>query len=125
MSTVLTSREATPVSIGPITLYCEGFKAQAVTAYHEEPTVSGGTEVTARLRRRTKLTFSGRVYGRGETFLLAMDAMTNTQGTLNIDYGQIRFTGCLIQGFSVQDNGQDFVDAQVTLLSGGSAPKEE
>ncbi|MBQ8959596.1 MAG: hypothetical protein IJ071_00010 [Ruminococcus sp.] len=124
MNTVLTTREAAPVSIGAVTLYCEEFKAQAATAFHEEATVSGGSEITNRLRRRTRLTLSGRVYGRGETFVLAMNGMINSVGTFNIDYGRIRFTGCLLQGFSAEDKGEDYISAQVTLLAGGSELKE-
>ena len=58
----ISTREAVPVDVGMITLYCESFKASAVTALYEQPTVTGTTVLTNKCRKSTKLTLSGRVY---------------------------------------------------------------
>lgn len=123
MSTTLNTRTAEPVTIGAVTLYCHSFRVQAVNAYHEEPTVSGGNEITHVLRRRTKVTLSGRVFGRGTTFILAMNGMIKGSGGFSIDFGEVRFTGCRIQSFDITDSGDDFIEARVSLLAEGSGTK--
>ena len=60
MSTAMTSREAFPVTMGDLTVFCESFKASAVKAINEENTVNGKSLMTSSAVRSLRLVFSGR-----------------------------------------------------------------
>ncbi len=114
----LCRREAIPVTIGYMELYCESFKASAVSDLSEQPTVSGGNVITNRSKKSTRLVFKGRVYN--ETvplqFLFIANTMDNPSG-YTIEYRGMTFNNCIIYGFTVEDKGDDFVYVSVTVAT--------
>ena len=122
--TTINERKSEPVTIGAVTLYCEELSVKAAVTYREEPTVTGGSEITNHQRRRTKVTISGRCLGRGTTFILAMNGMLNASYSSGIDVGEIRFTGCHLQSFSAEDKGGEYISCTVTFLADAAAAKE-
>lgn len=114
----LCRREAIPVTIGYMELYCESFKASAVSDLAEQPTVSGGNVITNRSKKSTRLVFKGRVYN--ETvplqFLFIANTMNNPSG-YTIEYRGMIFKNCIIYGFTVEDKGDDFVYVSVTVAT--------
>lgn len=61
-TTQLNSRKPTFMSIGPLSLYCEHFKAAAARRFTEESTVQGEGVITNESGRAMEMTFSGRIY---------------------------------------------------------------
>lgn len=114
----LSQREAIPVTIGYMELYCESFKASAITDLAEQPTVSGDTYITNRCKKATRLVFKGRVYNESQPlrFLCIANTMNNPSG-YTIEYRGMRFTNCIIYGFTVEDKGDDFIYVSVTVAT--------
>lgn len=117
----MTEREAIPVTIGYMELYCESFKASAISAFSEQPTVSGVLQITNRCRKSTKLVFSGRVYNKNQplSFIFISNIMNNKTG-YEINYRGLKFTDCFIYGFTLEDKGEDFVHVTVTVVTPNS-----
>lgn len=114
----LCGREAIPVTIGYVELYCESFKASAVSNLAEQITVSGGNIITNRCKKSTRLVFKGRVCN--ETRPLGFLAIANTMSNPNgytIEYRGIKFTNCVICGFTVEDKGDDFIYVTVNVAT--------
>lgn len=111
-------REAIPVTIGYMELYCESFKATAVTDLSEQPTVSGDNLITNRSKKSTRLVFKGRVYNENQPlrFLVIANTMSNPSG-YTIEYRGMVFKNCVIYGFTVEDKGDDFVYVSVTVAT--------
>ncbi|MCM1132152.1 MAG: hypothetical protein NC340_01640 [Ruminococcus flavefaciens] len=113
-------RESVPVNIGFLTLYCDSFKASAISELYEQPTVSGTALVTNRYKKATKLVFKGRIYD--EQSPLAFTMISNYMGAstgYTIEYKGLQFNNCIIYGFTVEDKGEDFVYVSVTLATSG------
>lgn len=118
----ISKREAVPVAIGMITLYCESFKASAVTALYEQPTVIGTPIQTNKCKKATKLTLSGRVYD-ADSPLSVVTYINNItgKGTMFISYRGIRFSRCMMQSYTAEDKGDDFIYLTVTLTTNSEA----
>lgn len=117
--TKLSSREAIPVSIGELTLWCEEFKASAVKSFSEEATVSGDTVITNSCSHSLKLIFSGRICSEESpvSFVQSVNNMLRTQESFNVEYRGLAFSQCRIQSFSAEDRGEDFINASLTLVT--------
>ena len=118
----ISTREAVPVDVGMITLYCESFKASTVTALYEQPTVTGTTVLTNKCRKSTKLTLSGRVYDENSP-LSTVTYINNITGksTMHISYRGIRFDNCMVQSYSAEDRGDDVIYLTLTLTTNSDA----
>lgn len=114
----LCRREAVPVTIGYMELYCESFKASSVSDLSEQPTVSGDNLITNRAKKSTRLVFKGRVYNEQYPlqFLIIANTMGNPSG-YTIEYRGMVFKNCIIYGFTVEDKGDDFVYVSVTVAT--------
>lgn len=111
-------REAVPVKIGYMELYCESFKAYAVSDLSEQLAVSGANVITNSGRKSTKLLFKGRVYN--EKVPLQFVLISNSlgyDGNYTIEYRGLVFENCIICGFTVEDKGEDFVYVTVTVAT--------
>jgi hypothetical protein len=123
MSTI-SSREAVPVAIGQLTLYCESFRAAASTVLYEQPTVVGGTVITNKCIKATRLTLAGRVYcGAGDIPVLTVLNNMNGASGLTVVYRGVRFADCTVQGCTVEDKGDDML--YVTLILATAAQAED
>lgn len=117
-------REAVPVAIGQLTLYCESFRASGSTVLYEQPTVTGVTVVTNKYVRSSKLVLTGRVCS-GDAALTVLTALNNMNGTPGVDivYRGVRFPGCTVQGYTAEDRGDDML--YVTLTLAAVSPAED
>ena len=116
MSSTLSHREAVPVAVGSITLYCESFKASAATSLYEQPTVTGATLLTNICVKSSKLSLSGRVYC-GDAALPVLVQLNNITGTggITIVYRGVRFRNCTVQSYTAEDRGDDMLYVSLTL----------
>lgn len=117
--TAINERKPVPVAIGGSTLFCEGFKASAVRSITEESTSDGGTVFTNNASRSTKLIFSGRVCTEGSPadFIYSFNALVNSSAGFNVEYMGLVFSGCRMLSYSFSDNGGDWADVTVTLIT--------
>lgn len=115
---VLCGREAEPVAIGSVTLYCESFKSTASATLYEQPTVTGGTLLTNTCVKSAKLTLMGRVYS-SEAPLECVAALNNMVGSGGIDivYRGVRFRDCILQNYTAEDKGDEMLYLTVTLAT--------
>jgi len=123
--TTITNREAIPVVIGNMTLWCEEFKAAAVRTFSEEPLVSGGGAITNTCPKAMKLTFSGRICGGPADFVKAASDMLRSGQKFMVTYRGLVFSGCRVQSFNSEDKGEDFIYAVITLITAEAVGKEE
>ncbi|SEL10753.1 hypothetical protein SAMN02910353_01906 [Ruminococcus sp. YRD2003] len=125
MSTIC-SREAVPVTIGQFTLYCESFRAAASTVLYEQPTVIGGTVISNRCVKATRLTLAGRVYcGAGDIPALTVLNNMNGGSGLTVIYRGVKFTDCTVQGSTAEDRGDDMLYVTLTLATAAQAENAE
>lgn len=119
MTTEFNRREAIPVEIAGITLYCEEFRASAVKSISEEPTVSGRNAVTESYPRGTKLTFSGRIYSETNPLscIMTINNSLHAKMTYDIIYRGLGFINCMVQGYTAEDCGEDFIKTSVTVVT--------
>lgn len=115
---LLCKREAEPVAIGAVTLYCESFRAAANAVLYEQPTVTGGTVLTNTCVKSAKLTLTGRVCG-GEAPLGCVTALNNMVGSGGVDivYRGVRFRECVVQSYTAEDKGDDMLYVTVVLAT--------
>ena len=121
----ITKREAVPVDIGSMTLWCEEFKAAAVRTFAEEPLAAGGGTITNSCPKAMKLTFSGRIFGGPLEFVKTASDMLRDDTTCSVKYRGLVFSGCHVQSFSSEDKGEDFIHAAITLISAEAVGEEE
>lgn len=123
---VLCERQAEPVAIGSVTLYCESFRAAATAALYEQPTVTGGTLLTNTCVKSTKLTLTGRVCS-SEAPLGCVTELNNMVGSGGIDivYRGVRFRSCVVQSYAAEDKGDDMLYLTVTLATLSPAENTE
>lgn len=119
MSTKLTSREAVPVEIGELRLYCEEFKAAGVRSFSETASVSGVDVITNSCPKAMKITFSGRICDEESPlgFITYANNMMRSADELDISYRGVEFSGCRIQSFSAEDRGEAYISASITLIT--------
>lgn len=112
-------REAVPVTIGGLTIYCEEFRITDSTAWYEQPTVSGDTVVTNCCRHSKKITLTGRAMDDDAplSFIIDADSAADTSGTYSFIYKNAVFSGCRVSAFSAEDKGEAFFYVSVTLIS--------
>lgn len=125
-TTQLNSRKPTFMSIGPLSLYCEHFKAAAARRFNEESTVQGEGVITNESGRAMEMTFSGRIYA-GDKPLNSLLTMYNLlRGTMNttVNYCGLVFSGCHMKAFSLEDSGLDYVDASITIITANAVTQE-
>ena len=120
------SREAVPVSVGQLTLYCESFKAAANTVLYEQPTVIGGTVITNSCAKATKLTLAGRIYcGNGDLAVLTEINNMNGSSGYTVEYRGVSFSDCVVIGYSAEDRGDDMLYVTLTLATEDEANDTE
>lgn len=120
------SREAVPVAIGQLTLYCESFRASANTVLYEQPTVIGGTVITNSCAKATKLTLAGRIYcGNGDLAVLTEINNMNGSSGYTVEYRGVSFPDCTVVGYSAEDRGDDMLYVTLTLATEDEAEDAE
>lgn len=120
------SREAVPVSVGQLTLYCESFRAAADTVLYEQPTVIGGTVITNSCAKATKLTLAGRIYcGDGDLAVLTEINNMNGSSGYTVEYRGVSFSDCVVIGYSAEDRGDDMLYVTLTLATEDEANDTE
>lgn len=126
-STAVMKKEAVPVRIGALLMYCEGFKAETSRAFSEKVSVSGDTFFTNTGEKALKITFSGRIYDEYVPlrFLLYTHGVLRENTALQISYRGVSFTDCHIQSFSAEDKGEGYIYASVTLVTTSLMSGEE
>lgn len=111
-------REAFPVKINNLTLYCESMKCSAETAVFESSTVTGYPLMTNKDRKMMKLSFTGRVYNEKTPMRLAgFAANYNSYEGVEIIYRDLKFPGCIITGFSAEDSGEDYITLTINAAT--------
>lgn len=120
------SREAVPVSVGQLTLYCESFRAAADTVLCEQPTVIGGTVITNSCAKATKLTLAGRIYcGDGDLAVLTEINNMNGSSGYTVVYRGVSFSDCTVKGYTAEDRGDDMLYVTLTLATEAEAEDAE
>lgn len=120
------NREAVPVEIGQLTLYCESFRAAASAVLYEQPTVVGRTLVTNKYVKAARLTLTGRIYcGSGAAEVLAeLDNMSGAE-VGDVVYRGVSYPDCIVQSSAAEDRGDDMLYVTVTLAATSSAEPAE
>ena len=118
-ATAITSREAFPVTVGNCTVYCDSFRITAVRAVNEETTVNGSSVVTSSGLRAARLTFSGRMYDPLQPLSFLTDINTPMSGgqAYIVEYRGMRFTGCIMQKYELNDNCDDWTEISFTMMT--------
>lgn len=126
-SVAISQREAVPVSIGSITLWCEEFKAEGSRIFSEAPSVSGDDIITNSAPKAMKLSFSGRISGGASPLAIIADIsyMLRNNVSFSTGYRGLSFTDCRIQSFRAEDKGDDFIYASITLITPAPAAVNE
>lgn len=119
MSTQLSSREAYPVRIGALLLFCESFNAVRSRVFSEQSTVSSDTVFSGTNKKAMKITFEGRIYEPNNPlyFLRYADGFLNAGTSFQVEYRGVTFYDCYVQSYSCSDKGEDYIFASITLLT--------
>ena len=126
MSADITSRTAQPVTVGDIVFYCDSMKASAVNVFYEQPTVSGDTVVSNEYRKASKLVFSGRMHIESQfQALVKLNNMMKSPQSFSVTYMGVIIDGCRLQSFTFADNGLDYADISLTLVTYLDMEEEE
>ena len=120
------NREAVPVTIAGYTFYCESFKAAGVTVFAEQPSVTGTSLITNVQKKAVRITLTGRVYDEDDPLLFAayIGNIGGNNSSIVFSYRGLKFTGCRVAGFSVEDTGEEFGKASVTLITPNNIQRE-
>ena len=115
---IISSNEPIPVQIGNFTIYCEKFKAVGTKVFSEQNTVSGGEIITNSGKKAVRITFSGRICGDNQMNFIAdsNNLMCSTE-KFSVEYKNIIFGQCQMQSFSVDDQNNNFISVNITLIS--------
>lgn len=119
MNTVISSREAYPVRIGALLLYCDNFKASCSRNYAEQATTDGSTVFSNTNKRALKVTFEGRIYEPNNPlyFLRYADGFMTSGTAFQVEYRGTLFSDCYVQSFIAEDKGDDYIYASITLIT--------
>jgi len=116
---VISRKEAYPVRIGALLMYCEHFKAVGTRAFSEKSTVNGNTFFSNTNKKSMRLTFEGRIYD--DYFPLRMlnytDGLMTADSVCTVEYRGITFAGCRVQAFTAEDKGDDYIYASISLVT--------
>lgn len=112
--TEISEKKSFLVTIGAVSLYCEKMTMTSETVVSLNPTINGTPIVTNKCRKMTKLSFTGRVYMKENSMFYAGVA-SNLNGCedLEIIYKNLRFTDCIVTGFTAVDGGEDYIELTV------------
>jgi hypothetical protein len=124
--TVISREISRCVNIGSLVLFCENFKAVGLRSFAEKTTVSGETFFSDTSPRALRVTFSGRIYNTDVplNFLLCGSSMVNDGEKYDVVYRGMKFTGCMIQSFNVEDRGEGYIQASITLITSDDVCQE-
>lgn len=115
----VSAKEAYPVRIGALVIYCEHFKASGTRVFAEKSTVNGGTVFSNSNKKALRITLEGRIYD--EAFPLRMlhycDGFMTANTAFTIEYRGMTFSGCHVQSFTAEDKGEDYIYASITLVT--------
>lgn len=119
--TLINKREAVPIKIGSVNMYCEKMKISAKTDVFQANTISGSSLITNKLKRLTHISLSGRIYDPSRPLILAVMA-NSMNGSENIDviYRNIKLQKCIVTGFEANDTGEDYIDLTINLATASS-----
>lgn len=125
-TTTFTAREAFPVAIGSVTMYCEKFRASAARRFTEESTVIGGDVFTNESPRSMEMTFSGRICVENAPLLTLLNAYNTLRRSVrnDISYRGLVFRNCQMKSFTVEDSGLDYVELSVTAITADDVETE-
>ena len=118
-TTRFTAREAFPVTIGSVTMYCEKFRASAARRFAEESTVTGDDVFTNESPRSMEMTFSGRICVESSPLLTLLNAYNTLRRTNTNDilYRGLVFRNCHMKSFTIEDCGLDYVELSLTAIT--------
>lgn len=124
--TSLTKRGAEPVVFGDYTLWCESFRAEETRAVSERASVDGKDLVTNSFPKLMKLTFCGRICDETEPlgFVASVSDMLRSGRIFPLSYRGLRFADCRVHHFKAEDKGEDFIYAELSVLSSGTAEED-
>lgn len=119
VSAAVSAKEAYPVRVGALLMYCEHFKASGTRVFSEKATVSGDTFFSNVNKKALRITLEGRIYDEYVPLrmLLYTDALMNADTPCTIEYRGMTFTNCRVQSFSAEDKGEDYIYASITLVT--------
>lgn len=119
----LTKRDAEPVDFGEFTLWCDSFRAEETRAVSERASVDGKGLVANSFPKLMKLTFCGRICDRNEPlgFVASASGLLRSGQHFSLSYRGLSFTDCCVQHFRAEDKGEDFIYAELSVLSSGAA----
>lgn len=115
----ISSREAYPVHIGTITLFCERFQLTGTRQFSETASVDGTDIITNSSRKALKITFEGRIPFEQFPLYSAADAddILYLGTASDVEYRGIVFPQCRILSFSFKDEGEDFIRCVITVYT--------
>lgn len=119
VSTAFSDREAYPVRIGALVLYCEKFRAAGTRAFAEKSTVSGDTFFSNTDKKALRFTLEGRILDEYVPlrFLIYANGFMKADSAFEIEYRGLKFTDCHVQAFTAEDDGEDYIKASITLVT--------
>lgn len=119
ITTELSYREAQPVTISGVTVYCERFRAFSARNINEESTVDGNTVITGNAIRNTRLVFYGRVCTEDspEAFILNFNQLVHSASAFTVDFMGLSFPTCRMFSYSFDSKDGDWADVTVTLVT--------
>ncbi|MDE6500744.1 MAG: hypothetical protein K2L10_01470 [Ruminococcus sp.] len=110
--------ESVPVKIGNFTMYCEKFKSSGNKSFSEQNTVAGDEVITNSGKKAVRIIFSGRISGDNPLdFLTSVNNMMYNNENFSVQYKNIVFGKCQVQAFVVNDENNDFISANITLIA--------
>ena len=117
--TMLNSRQAEPVTLGLLTLWCEEFTAAAVRELSEASTVSGENAVTNTYARYARITLKGRAFCEEAPMYHAveLDRMLRRGYGVNVSYRGMTMRNCRVQSYTVSDKGRSELAVSVVLAA--------
>ncbi|MBQ8296607.1 MAG: hypothetical protein IJX77_02350 [Ruminococcus sp.] len=125
--TLISAREAYPVRIGALVMYCEQFKGVSTRNFAEKASVSGDTFFSNTNKKALRITLEGRIYDEYLPLrvLLFTNNFMNGDSVCNIEYRGLTFTNCHVLSVTAEDSGEEFIRASITLITTESITQSE
>lgn len=123
----ISERKPYAVRVGDFVMYCERFKAVGTAKFSEQSTVNGETVFSNSGRRALRITVEGRIYDQylPLRMLLRTDTFQAVGGKINVEYRGLTFMSCQVESFTMEDNGDEYIYASITLLTPDTATLSE